>query len=217
MHRKSIDAQHSSLRDDSGVSDPEDPDGELEQNTRKSLEQSNDHSHLSSSTESLNVVSPTPPTSSLPPSSSPATTPTATTTSTPSPHIDLGSPTSSPIQQQMQQYFSNVSPTSSHYNNHNFAPPSHVRPGHLQALADHSPAKQLEVGSTLQTVPHSAPPQPPPSYHPLLDAANASACAGAASTKDFHMIMNTAVAAAAAAAAGDIYGTGLVQDPDTFR
>lgn len=217
MHRKSIDAQHSSLRDDSGVSDPEDPDGELEQNTGKSLEQSNDHSHLSSSTESLNVVSPTPPTSSLPPSSSPATTPTATTTSTPSPHIDLGSPISSPIHQQMQQYFSNVSPTSSNYNNHNFAPPSHLRTGHLQALADHSPAKQLEVGSTLQTVPHSAQPQPPPSYHPLLDAANASACAGAASTKDFHMIMNTAVAAAAAAAAGDIYGTGLVQDPDTFR
>ncbi|XP_013101125.2 retinal homeobox protein Rx isoform X2 [Stomoxys calcitrans] len=221
MHRKSIDAQHT-LRDDSGVSDPEDTEVDMEaESTREKLKAQHE---LSSSTESLNVVSPTPPSSSLPPSSSPATTPTATTMSTPSPHIDLNSPAASPVHQQMQQYFANASPssssTSSHpYGNHHFAaqtrlPIQNASNKNLE-LNTTSASMGGAVTSTITSMTQNS--GPTPSYHPLLDAANASACAGATTTKDFHMIMNTAVAAAAAAAAGDIYGTNLMQDPDTFR
>ncbi|XP_065365613.1 G-box-binding factor [Calliphora vicina] len=210
MHRKSVEAQHT-LNNDSGVSDQEE--GELESSGSKSTDELLQQRQLSSSCESLNVVSPT----LTPPSaltnlqhslSSPASTPTATSTSSASPHIDLSSP--SPSTQQMQQYFSNSSPqqqyTATQSVNH-LPPPA--------ALSTHA-ASTLMPSATAAAVP-----PPPPSYHPLLDAANASACAGAASTKDFHMIMNTAVAAAAAVAAhtsaGDLYGSGLVQDPDTFR
>ncbi|XP_075157568.1 uncharacterized protein LOC142230828 [Haematobia irritans] len=215
MHRKSIDAQHT-LRDDSGVSDPEDPEGDMETNIPHSQEKlSKSQRELSSSTESLNVVSPTPPSSSLPPpSSSPATTPTATTISTPSPHIDLNSPAASPVHQQMPNYFANASPSSSStlpYSNHHHFMSQTSRPTGQPLNAT---GKNIEA--TVSSSSSSLAPQSTPSYHPLLDAANASACAGATTTKDFHMIMNTAVAAAAAAA-GDIYGTNLMQDPDTFR
>ncbi|XP_037818725.1 uncharacterized protein LOC119608393 isoform X2 [Lucilia sericata] len=198
MHRKSIEAQHT-LNNDSGVSDQEE--AELESSGSKSNEELQQQRQLSSSNESLNVVSPTP-TNLQHSLLSPASTPTATSTSSASPHIDLSSP--SPNTQQMQQYFSNTSPQQ-------YAATQSL--AHLPPPAA-LPALNSSSGSGVVAA-------PPPSYHPLLDAANASACAGAASTKDFHMIMNTAVAAAAAVAAhtnaGDLYGTGLVQDPDTFR
>uniref|UniRef100_A0A1I8NJA7 Visual system homeobox 2 n=1 Tax=Musca domestica TaxID=7370 RepID=A0A1I8NJA7_MUSDO len=222
MHRKSIDAQQT-LRDDSGVSDPEDPEADVETTTNKSKESLKNSKELSSSTESLNVVSPAPPMTTLPlASASPATTPTATTTSTPSPHIDLNSPTSSPTiqQHQQQQQQQHLQQYHHHYNAQHLA--ASGRLASFQTLQQHSSNKDSNADdriSMAQSSPtlasHSTPPTP--SYHPLLDAANASACAGAASTKDFHMIMNSAVAAAAAAAASDIYGTSLVQDPDTFR
>ncbi|XP_036346054.1 homeobox protein 5-like [Rhagoletis pomonella] len=153
MHRKSIEAQQT-LRDDSGVSDHEDSAGS----------KSNDESRrLTSSTESLNVVSPAP-TRERQQTSSSATTPTATTASSSSPHIDLSSP----------------------------SPPT----THARQL---SPLQQHQRSFYQQQVAALTPPTAQPCYHPLLDAANASA--GAATSKDFHMIMNTAVAAAAAAAA----------------
>lgn len=212
MHRKSIEAQHT-LRDDSGVSDQEEVD--LESAGSKSgdnlLQQQR---HLSSSNESLNVVSPnlSPPCtlaslhhSLCSPASTP--TPTATSTSSASPHIDLGSPSPNTQQMQQQHNLSNSSPLQQYGNNQslNRLPPP-------ATLPNHTPSVGMSTASAAAT----------PSYHPLLDAANASACAGAASTKDFHMIMNTAVAAAAAVAAhtnaGELYGSaGLVQDPDTFR
>ncbi|XP_067635480.1 uncharacterized protein Vsx2 [Eurosta solidaginis] len=161
MHRKSIEAQQT-LKDDSGVSDHEDSAGS----------KSNDESRrLSSSTESLNVVSPGP-TRERQHTSSNATTPTATTASSSSPHIDLSSP----------------SPPISHTTATSLA---------LQL----SPLQQQHQRNFYQ---QQAPPSGQPSYHPLLDAANASA--GTASSKDFHMIMNTAVAAAAAAAAASNAG-----------
>ncbi|XP_036345973.1 homeobox protein 5-like [Rhagoletis pomonella] len=153
MHRKSIEAQQT-LRDDSGVSDHEDSAGS----------KSNDESRrLTSSTESLNVVSPAP-TRERQQTSSSATTPTATTASSSSPHIDLSSPS---------------------------PPTTHAR--QLSPLQQHQRSFYQQQAATL------IPPTAQPCYHPLLDAANASA--GAATSKDFHMIMNTAVAAAAAAAA----------------
>lgn len=164
MHRKSIEAQQT-FRDDSGVSDHEDSAGS----------KSNDEAQrLSSSTESLNVVSPGP-THERTHISSNATTPTATTASSSSPHIDLSSPS---------------------------PPTSHASTASASASASASLALQL---SPLQQHQRHlfqqalVPPTAQPSYHPLMDAANASA--GAATSKDFHMIMNTAVAAAAAAAA----------------
>ncbi|EDX17143.1 homeobox protein aristaless isoform X2 [Drosophila simulans] len=177
MHRKSIEAQ-SALKDDSGVSDHEDSAGSKSAHS-EDLSRSRCHA-LSSSTESLNVVSPAPsscPTSastSAPPTStsgyagaasSAATTPTgaSTTNSSGSPHIELGSP--SPQQQQ-----------------------------HLQLQQQQQQASLYLGGGA--AVSGCA----PPSYHPLLDAANAAGAGAAASSKDFHMIMNTAVAAAAAAA-----------------
>ncbi|XP_039960480.1 motor neuron and pancreas homeobox protein 1 isoform X1 [Bactrocera tryoni] len=198
MHRKSIEAQQT-FKDDSGVSDHEDSAGS----------KSNDEAHrLSSSTESLNVVSPGP-THERTHISSNATTPTATTASSSSPHIDLSSP----------------SPPTSHTSTASLA---------LQL----SPLQQHQRHLFQQAL---VPPTAQPSYHPLMDAANASA--GAATSKDFHMIMNTAVAAAAAAAAASSAattaggsGTGgavsglhhhgngaaaayatLDHDPDTFR
>nr|XP_036232737.1 diencephalon/mesencephalon homeobox protein 1 [Bactrocera oleae] len=199
MHRKSIEAQQT-FKDDSGVSDHEDSAGS----------KSNDEAQrLSSSTESLNVVSPGP-TLERSHISSNATTPTATTASSSSPHIDLSSP----------------SPPSSHASNASLA---------LQL----SPLQQHQRHLFQQAL---VPPTVQPSYHPLMDAANASA--GAATSKDFHMIMNTAVAAAAAAAAASgaattaggsgaaVSGAGglhhhgrgasaayatLDHDPDTFR
>ncbi|XP_054086967.1 diencephalon/mesencephalon homeobox protein 1-A [Zeugodacus cucurbitae] len=156
MHRKSIEAQQT-FKDDSGVSDHEDSAGS----------KSNDETQrLSSSTESLNVVSPGP-IHERTRISSTATTPTATTASSSSPHIDLSSP----------------SPPSAHASTATLA---------LQL----SPLQQHQRHLFQQAL---APPTAQPSYHPLMDAANASA--GAATSKDFHMIMNTAVAAAAAAAA----------------
>ncbi|EDX01109.1 homeobox protein aristaless isoform X2 [Drosophila yakuba] len=177
MHRKSIEAQ-SALKDDSGVSDHEDSAGSKSAHS-EDLSRSRCRT-LSSSTESLNVVSPAPsscPTSastSAPPTStsgyagaasSAATTPTgaSTTNSSGSPHIELGSP--SPQQQQ-----------------------------HLQLQQQQQQASLYLGGGA--GVSGCA----PPSYHPLLDAANAAGAGAAASSKDFHMIMNTAVAAAAAAA-----------------
>uniref|UniRef100_A0A0K8US46 Visual system homeobox 2 n=1 Tax=Bactrocera latifrons TaxID=174628 RepID=A0A0K8US46_BACLA len=198
MHRKSIEAQQT-FKDDSGVSDHEDSAGS----------KSNDEAHrLSSSTESLNVVSPGP-THERTHISSNATTPTATTASSSSPHIDLSSP----------------SPPTSHASTASLA---------LQL----SPLQQHQRHLFQQVL---VPPTAQPSYHPLMDAANASA--GAATSKDFHMIMNTAVAAAAAAAAASgaattaggsgtggavsglhHHGNGtaaayatLDHDPDTFR
>ncbi|XP_049310755.1 diencephalon/mesencephalon homeobox protein 1 isoform X2 [Bactrocera dorsalis] len=198
MHRKSIEAQQT-FKDDSGLSDHEDSAGS----------KSNDEAHrLSSSTESLNVVSPGP-THERTHISSNATTPTATTASSSSPHIDLSSP----------------SPPTSHTSTASLA---------LQL----SPLQQHQRHLFQQAL---VPPTAQPSYHPLMDAANASA--GAATSKDFHMIMNTAVAAAAAAAAasnaattaggsgtgGAVSGihhhgngaaaayTTLDHDPDTFR
>nr|NP_001284897.1 visual system homeobox 2, isoform B [Drosophila melanogaster]AHN59368.1 visual system homeobox 2, isoform B [Drosophila melanogaster] len=178
MHRKSIEAQ-SALKDDSGVSDHEDSAGSKSAHS-EDLSRSRCHA-LSSSTESLNVVSPAPsscPTSastSAPPTStsgyagaasSAATTPTgaSTTNSSSSPHIELGSP--SPQQQQ-----------------------------HLQLQQQQQQQASLYLGAGAVVTGCA-----PPSYHPLLDAANAAGAGAAASSKDFHMIMNTAVAAAAAAA-----------------
>nr|XP_016937268.1 homeobox protein aristaless isoform X2 [Drosophila suzukii] len=169
MHRKSIEAQ-SALKDDSGVSDHEDSAGSKSANS----EDLSRARALSSSTESLNVVSPAPssctnsvstaaPTSTsgyVGAASSAATTPTgATTNSSGSPHIEMGSP--SPQLQHQQQQQQQV--------------PLYMSGG---------------VGGGGCA----------PSYHPLLDAANAAGAGAAASSKDFHMIMNTAVAAAAAAA-----------------
>lgn len=208
MHRKSIEAQHT-LKDDSGVSDQEEM-PELDSSGSKSNDDLIQQRQLSSSNESLNVVSPTPPSSTITNIQqalrSPASTPTATSTSSASPHIDLSSP--SPNNQQMQQYFANSSPQQYGANVLNHLPPPPT------TLTTHSAPSLMPSGASASA--------PLPSYHPLLDAANASACAGAASTKDFHMIMNTAVAAAAAVAAhssaGELYGsTGLTHDPDTFR
>ncbi|XP_037931897.1 type-2 histone deacetylase 1-like [Teleopsis dalmanni] len=187
MHRKSLEAQDA-LKDDSGVSDHEESAGS----------KSNDENRrLSSSTESLNVVSPGP--QILHHNSSNATTPTATSSSSPhTPHIDLSSP-SPTSQQQMQQTLHSHSTQSSHQT------PQHHNIHHFQHTS-------------------LPPPNAHPSYHPLLDAANASA--GAASSKEFHMIMNTAVAAAAAAAAGSHHSahgtsggpyTHEQSDPDAFR
>ncbi|KAH8366589.1 hypothetical protein KR084_004960 [Drosophila pseudotakahashii] len=109
MHRKSIEAQ-SALKDDSGVSDHEDSAGSKSGNSEDlSL---NRHRALSSSTESLNVVSPAPSSctnsvSTAPPNSSTsgyagagASSEGGATTSgsSGSPHIEMGSP--SPQQQQ---------------------------------------------------------------------------------------------------------------------
>ncbi|XP_054729388.1 homeobox protein 5 [Anastrepha obliqua] len=172
MHRKSIEAQQA-LKDDSGVSDHEDSAGS----------KSNDETRrLSSSTESLNVVSPGP-THERHQTSSSATTPTATTASSSSPHIDLSSP----------------SPPTSHATTAALA----LQLSPLQQHQRHLYHQQAAAAAAAL-----APPTAQPSYHPLLDAANASA--GAATSKDFHMIMNTAVAAAAAAAAasGAVTGSG---------
>ncbi|XP_052856706.1 diencephalon/mesencephalon homeobox protein 1-A isoform X4 [Drosophila gunungcola] len=182
MHRKSIEAQ-SALKDDSGVSDHEDSAGSKSAHS-EDLSRSRSRA-LSSSTESLNVVSPAPsscttsastapPTSTsgyAGPASSAATTPTgATTNSSGSPHIELSSP--SPQQLQMQQ---------------------HQQQQQQQHQQQQVP---LYMGGGVGGGSGSA----PPSYHPLLDAANAAGAGAAASSKDFHLIMNTAVAAAAAAA-----------------
>ncbi|TMW51313.1 hypothetical protein DOY81_003632, partial [Sarcophaga bullata] len=196
MHRKSLDGQHT-LKDDSGVSDQEGDGIELESAGSRSNDELRPQCNLSSSNESLNVVSP----SLTPPNSTP--TGGNTSTSSASPHIDLSTPSpNKQQQQQMQQYFNNS--TNEPY-------------GASQSL-NHLATQPLSVANS--TSKPQATQSSPLSYHPLLDAANASASAGAASTKDFHMIMNTAVAAAAAVAAqtgaGDIYGAGLVQDPDAF-
>ncbi|EDV34213.2 uncharacterized protein Dana_GF21193 [Drosophila ananassae] len=188
MHRKSIEAQ-SALKDDSGVSDHEDSAGSKSAHS----EELRSHSRaLSSSTESLNVVSPAPsscttsastapPTSTTPHGSSGyagADTPTpggATTNSSGSPHIELSSP--SPQQQLQHQQ------------------PSMGQAGQVPVQMPHylgSGAVGVGVGAGGVSA--------PPSYHPLLDAANAAGAGAAASSKDFHLIMNTAVAAAAAAA-----------------
>ncbi|XP_020715725.1 pituitary homeobox homolog Ptx1 [Ceratitis capitata] len=211
MHRKSIEAQQT-LKDDSGVSDHEDSAGS----------KSNDDGsqRLSSSTESLNVVSPGPPHERQQISSN-ATTPSATTASSSSPHIDLSSP----------------SPPTSHASTASLS----LQLSPLQQHQRHLYQQQAAAVAAVLGPPHTS---AQPSYHPLMDAANASA--GAATSKDFHMIMNTAVAAAAAAAAASggggaatAGGTGLhhhhgqhvssgggataasystlEHDPDTFR
>ncbi|KAH8245556.1 hypothetical protein KR032_011822 [Drosophila birchii] len=202
MHRKSIEAQ-SALKEDSGVSDHEDSAGSKSAHSEE-LSRSVCHSRaLSSSTESLNVVSPAPSScttsasasvsasASASASTSTSAPPTATTTptgvttnsgSSGSPHIELSSPSpQQPLQLQQHQQ-------------------------HLYGGGG-GPA--------------------PPSYHPLLDAANAAGAGAAASSKDFHLIMNTAVAAAAAAAAQQqqqqqtqqqhLAAALMEHDPDAFR
>uniref|UniRef100_A0A1A9ZK23 Visual system homeobox 2 n=1 Tax=Glossina pallidipes TaxID=7398 RepID=A0A1A9ZK23_GLOPL len=205
IHRKSIEAQDA-FKDDSGVSDHDDESAETK--SHDDTPHGGQRRHSTSSTESLNVVGSTPPpltSAKQPLSLSPATTPTATTTtiSTPSPHIDLNSPSSS----NSQQIFSGT------------RSPQHQGYGSAAGVTQQKAAMYHNAGSQQST---AAVATTPPSYHPLLDAANAGAgVAAAANNKDFHMLMNTAVAAAAAAAAhggvSDIYTSGLMQDPDTFR